>query len=62
MCRDCMQTDVRATASATVTVSLITRTGSAGLCALGVITAFMMTAPSALADPRGLHPTTVPGT
>ena len=51
MCRDCMQTDVRATASATVTVSLITRTGSAGLCALGVITAFMMTAPSALADP-----------
>jgi len=51
MCRDCTQTDVRATASSTVTIALIRRTGPAGLCVLGVITAFMMAAPSALADP-----------
>ena len=58
MCRDCTQTDIRTTACSTVTVPLIGRTGSAGLCALGVIAAFMMTAPSALADP--VDPTSPP--
>jgi len=51
MCRGCTQTDIRTTACSTVTIPLIRRKGSAGFCALGVITAFMMTAPSALADP-----------
>jgi hypothetical protein len=51
MCRDCTQTDTRTTACSTVTIPLIRRRGSAGLWVLGVITASMMAAPSALADP-----------
>ena len=51
MCRDCTQTESRTTACSTLTIPLVRRTGSAGFCALGVITAFMMAAPSALADP-----------
>ena len=58
MCRDCTQTDTRMTARSTLTIPPIRRKASAGLCALGVITAFMMTAPSALADP--LDPTPPP--
>jgi hypothetical protein len=42
--------DIRTTAWSAITISLIRRKGSAGLCALGVIAA-LMTAPSALADP-----------
>ena len=58
MCRDCTQTDTRMTARSTLTIPPIRRKASAGLCALGVITAFMVTAPSALADP--LDPTPPP--
>lgn len=47
--------DIKTTAWSTITISLIRREGSAGLCTLGVIAA-LMTAPSALADPQDPAP------
>jgi hypothetical protein len=52
--------DIGTTAWSAVPISLSTRTGSAGFFALGVIAAFMMTAPSALADPGDPAPPPLP--
>jgi hypothetical protein len=46
-----VKVDTRTTAWSCATISLIRRKGAAGVCAMGVIAAVMMTAPSALADP-----------
>ena len=51
MCRDCTQTGIATTACSSVTGPRMRRSRAAGGCALGVITALLMAAPSAVADP-----------
>ena len=51
-----MRIDIRPTALSPVTIPLVRHKGTAGFCALGVIAACMMTAPSALAAPEDPAP------
>lgn len=51
MRRDCTQTGIPTTACSFVTGPRMRRSRAAGVCALGVITAFLTAAPSAVADP-----------